>query len=96
MEGAKTVKNKILSLFISVITLFTVTACNTSTTQDNGKLQIVTTLFPQYDFVRAVAGDNADITLLLTPGSESHSFEPTAADIAKIQQADLFIFNGGE
>lgn len=96
MEGAKTVKNKILSLIISIATIFTLTACSTNAAQDNGKLQVVTTLFPQYDLVRAVTGENADITLLLTPGAESHSYEPTAADIAKIQQADLFIYNGGE
>ncbi|MBQ3566904.1 MAG: zinc ABC transporter substrate-binding protein [Oscillospiraceae bacterium] len=96
MEGAKTVKSKILSLIISIATIFTLTACNTNTTQDDGKLQIVTTLFPQYDFVRAITGENSDITLLLTPGAESHSYEPSATDISKIQQADLFIYNGGE
>ncbi|MGN0613874.1 MAG: metal ABC transporter substrate-binding protein, partial [Porcipelethomonas sp.] len=86
-------KNKILSLIISVVTVFTLTACGT---ESHDKLRIVTTIFPQYDFAKQIAGDNAEVTLLLSPGAESHSYEPTAADIAKIQQADLFIYNGGE
>lgn len=61
-----------------------------------GKPQIITTVFPAYDFARAVFGDTADITLLLTPGSESHSYDPSARDIVKIDNCDLFIYNGGE
>ncbi len=98
MEGVKTVKNKFLSIIISITTLFTLTACqvNNSTNNDNDKIQIVTTIFPQYDFAKNISGDNAEVTLLLSPGAESHSFEPTAADIATIQQADLFIYTGGQ
>ena len=44
---------------------------------ENGRMHIVTTVFPAYDFVRAVVGDLADVTLLLPPGTESHSYEPT-------------------
>ena len=95
MGGARTVKNKILSLLIAIITLFTITAC-TVPENDNDKIKIVTTLFPQYDFARNIAGDNAEVTLLLSPGAESHSFEPTASDIAQIQQADLFMYVGGQ
>ena len=62
----------------------------------DGKLQIVTTLFPYYDFARAVAGDRADVTLLLAPGREAHSFEPTPLDAVRIAHADVFIYNGGE
>lgn len=58
------------------------------------KIQIVATLFPQYDFARQIAGDRADVTLLLTPGIESHSYEPTPADIIKISESDLFIYTG--
>ena len=62
----------------------------------DGKLQIVVTSFPQYDFARAVAGDNPDIQMLIKPGVETHSYEPTPDDIRKIQNSDLFIYNGGE
>lgn len=61
-----------------------------------GGLDIVTTAFPEYDFARAVVGDGSDITMLIRPGSESHSYEPTPMDIIKIQSCDVFICAGGE
>ncbi len=61
---------------------------------DDGRLSVVTTLFPQYDFARQIAGEYADVTLLLPPGTESHTFEPTPTDIARIQEADLFVYTG--
>ncbi len=60
------------------------------------KLKIVATNFPPFDFARQIAGDLADVSMLLSPGQESHTFEPTPQDIIKIQQADLFIMGGGE
>ncbi len=63
---------------------------------DTDKISIVTTIFPAYDFARAVAGDSANVTMLLPPGAESHSFEPTPQDIIKIKNADIFIYNGGD
>lgn len=63
---------------------------------DNGKLNIVTTTFSTYDFTRQIVGDNAKITYLLGPGTDAHSYEPSAADLAKIQDADVFIYIGGE
>ena len=60
------------------------------------QLKIVSTIFPGYDFARAIAGDNADITMLIYPGSEIHSFEPSPQDIINIQDSDVFIYVGGE
>jgi zinc transport system substrate-binding protein len=62
----------------------------------DGQLSVVTTIFPPYDFVRQIAGDKAEVAMLLPPASESHSFEPTPQDIIKIQNCDLFIHVGGE
>ena len=59
-------------------------------------LKVVTTIFPPYDFIRQIAGDNVEVTMLLKPGSESHTFEPTPQDIITIQSCDLFIYVGGE
>ena len=64
--------------------------------EENSRLQVVTTIFPQYDFARHIAGDRADVTMLLKPGEEVHSYEPTPQDIKKIQNCDLFIYVGGE
>ena len=63
---------------------------------DETKLQIVCTSFPAYDFAREIAGDMAELTLLIKPGSEVHSYEPTPKDMIRIQESDLFICNGGE
>ena len=62
----------------------------------DGKISVVTTIFPPYDFVREIAGDEADIKMLLKPGEETHSYEPTPQDIIAIQNSDVFIYTGGE
>lgn len=64
--------------------------------EDTGKLNVVTTLFPYYDFVRQIAGDNVDLTMVIPAGMDSHSFEPTPADMLTIQNADVLVSNGGE
>lgn len=63
---------------------------------DGEKLQIVTSNFPLYDFVRQIGGEEVEVRLLLPPGTESHSFEPTPQDMIAIQKADLFCYIGGE
>ena len=63
---------------------------------DNGYINIVTTNFPSYDFARAVAGENANIKMLVQPGSNIHDYEPTPQDIVEITNSDLFICTGGE
>ena len=64
--------------------------------KDESKVQIVCTSFPAYDFAREIAGDRAQIRLLIKPGAEMHSYEPAPKDIIAIQDSDLFICNGGE
>ncbi len=64
--------------------------------EDSDKLSVITTIYPAYDFARQVFGDNAEVTLLLKPGTESHTYDPSAKDIVKINDCDLFIYNGGE
>ena len=68
-------------------------------TNKTDKLSIVTTIFPEYDWVRAVLGDkadNAEVTMLLDNGVDLHSYQPTADDIVKISDCDLFLYVGGE
>ena len=65
-------------------------------TTEDGRLKVVTTLFPYYDFVRQVAGDRVNLALVVPAGMDSHSFEPTPADMITIQEADVLICNGGE
>ena len=61
-----------------------------------GMCSIVCTSFPCYDAARAVAGDRAEIQLLIKPGAEVHSFEPTPSDILSMADCDLFVYVGGE
>lgn len=63
---------------------------------DDGKIKVVTTIFPPYDFVREIAGDKVDLKMLLKPGEETHSYEPTPQDIIAIENSDVFIYTGGE
>jgi zinc transport system substrate-binding protein len=88
-------KVSILLAVIVSVSLFT--ACGAKPTiADSNKISVVSTIFAPYDFAREIAGDNAEITMLLPPGSESHSYEPTPQDIIKIQECDVFIYVGGD
>ncbi len=89
---------RILCLICAVSLMLTVTACSAEKTEHNGseKISVVTTAFPEYDFCRQVAGETAEITMLLLPGEEVHSFDPTPRDILAIKNADVFVYGGGE
>lgn len=58
-------------------------------------LSVVTTIFPQFDFIRQIAGDRVELTMLISPGAESHSFEPSPRDMVTINNADLLVYIGG-
>ena len=83
---------------ILVLTLSVLSSCAPKdATQSKGGISIVSTVFPSYDFARQItAGTDADVTLLLQPGEEVHSFDPTSQDIIRVQNADLFLYVGGE
>ncbi len=94
---------KAISLVIAVLLIAgCLSACSSGGRQpaaESGRLQLVTTIFPEYDWVMNILGDNpakADVTMLLDTGVDFHSFQPTAADILKISTCDLFIYVGGE
>ena len=91
---------KVILLLITLTVLSGVTACrqnkNTVKRNQDGKINVTTTIFPSYDFVRYIAKDRVYLNMLLPPGSESHSFEPSPKDIITIQNSDVFIYGGGE
>ncbi len=77
--------------------IFLGTGCTKRTADvDDDRLKVVSTIFASYDFARQIAGENAQISMLLKPGTESHSYEPTPRDIISIQECDVFIYVGGE
>lgn len=83
----------LLILIIGILILMTYSNDNKNS---NEKLNIAVTNFATYDFVRQIAGDNVNLTFLLGPGIDSHSYEPTTKDLITIQEADMFIYIGGE
>jgi zinc transport system substrate-binding protein len=80
--------------------LYGVSGCkqdkNAAPRNTDENINLTATIFPPYDFVRQIAGDRANLTMLLPPGAESHSFEPSPRDIITIRNADIFIYVGGE
>ncbi len=66
----------------------------TTETQAAGKLKVEASFYPMYEFARGVGGDLVDVELLVPSGTEPHDWEPTPQDIAKIEDADLLVYNG--
>ena len=91
-------KKQFAITLVLIITICLFSGCAAGTdppdNQDSGKITVIATLFPQYDFTRQIAGDRAEIIMLLPPGTESHVYEPTPADIIKIEKSDVFIYTG--
>lgn len=88
---------RLTALLLAAVMAFSLCACAApDEAGDSGKLKIVATIFPQYDFARQIAGDLADVTMLLSPGEETHTYDPSPADIITIGSADIFIYGGGE
>lgn len=85
----------LISIIISIVIL-TLCSGNTNKKTDTGKIKIVVTNFAAYDFVGQIAGEKVELTMIVSPGVESHSYDPTAHDISLIQSSDLFIYIGGE
>ena len=86
---------KITAAFISLALLMGLGACSGEKPQTDG-LNVITTNFPPFDFVRQISGGDVTPTMLLSGGQDSHSYEPTAREMVKISEADLFICTGGE
>lgn len=92
---------RFISLVLSVLLIISVFAgCSAKeqTQEEEGKLSVVTTIFPIYDWVKNIVGDDVhiDLTLLMENGADLHNYQPTADDIIKISTCDVFIYVGGE
>ena len=88
-------------IIVACIALLFLAGCATAVPGDDTpgtpdeRLQVVATVFPQYDFIRQIAGDRVALTMLISPGAEPHSFDPAPMDIIALGNADLFVYVGG-
>lgn len=87
---------KIIAAVIMLAAAVGLGGCADRVESDDGKLKIVTTIFPQYDFARQIGGDRVELSMLVTPGGESHAYEPSPQDITAVKNCDIFICAGGE
>lgn len=87
---------KIVSIFLIITIIFTMAGCGDLGLKNKSGLSVVSTIFASYDFAKQIAGENAEVTMLLKPGAEFHSYEPTPKDIITINECDVFIYVGGE
>lgn len=86
---------KILSIILLIFIIFSNSACGL-TEKENSKLKITTTIFPYYSFAKEICGEKAEIKMLIKPGAETHTYDPTTQEILEIQNSDIFIYTGGE
>ena len=87
----------VISFLILIIVMISLILAFKPTTikKDESKIQIVATLFPQYDFAKQIVGDKAEVTLLVGAGVETHNFEPTAQDmVTMLDSTDIFLYTG--
>lgn len=88
---------KFISILLAIAILFSLTAC-ADIKPDSNKISIISSIFPSYDFAKKITDgiDGVEVSMLITPGTEPHSYEPGVRDMAKIKECDLFIYLGGE
>lgn len=95
----KKMKSIMAVIAMMVVVVNTLTGCGKTAPiaeEHDDRIKVVTSVFPYYDLVRAVAGEYVDLTLVIPAGMDTHSFEPTLTDLIKIEEADLLVYNGGE
>lgn len=85
---------RIFSLLAAFVLIITLVSCGKGQARDSETPNIIATLFPQYDFARAIVGDKANIKMLLSPGTDSHDYDPTPSAVLEISKCDLFIYTG--
>ena len=89
-------RKRLFALLLALTLAASLYGCADRQRAEDGRLQVVCSVFPYYDFARQIGGDDVDVTLLVAAGKETHSFEPTPLDVITLSQADVFLYNGGE
>ena len=89
---------RLCAVFFVLCALFCCFGCGGRKSEDNGKIRVLCTMFPQYDWLREIVGESekVELSLIIQNGTDPHSYEPTAADILAISKADMIVYLGGE
>jgi len=87
-------KKFISILAAAAVILCAFSGCSDKNSNNGGKFKVICTLFPQYDFVRVIAGDKVDLNLMTDPGINPHDYEPMSEELTQAKKADLFIYTG--
>ncbi|MDQ0878415.1 zinc transport system substrate-binding protein [Paenibacillus sp. V4I3] len=82
------------SLAFTVLSAALLSGCASNTASSDGKLNVVTSFYPMYEFTKQVAGDHANVIALIPPGAEPHDWEPSAKDMKQLKNANVFVYNG--
>ena len=91
-------KKKMLVCILLLICICSLAGCKKGSQKDNeksGKLSVVTTIFPYYDFVKNIAGDKVELSMIVPAGQDLHSFKPDSTDMSNVLKADVLIYNSG-
>lgn len=91
-------KKRLLVCTLLLICICSFAGCKKGSQKDNeksGKLSVVTTIFPYYDFVKNIAGDKVELSMIVPAGQDLHSFKPDSTDMSNVLKADVLIYNGG-
>ena len=86
----------VITATLTVAVILLSAGCGTPPVKKGGKLNILCTVFPLYDWARNIAGNTAEVSLLNENGADMHSYQPTAADIVRLHSCDVLIYTGGE
>ena len=88
---------RLIAFVLSVVLIFSLVSCS-APQKKNSEISIISSIFPSYDFARQITKgvDSVSISMLIIPGTEPHSYEPSVRDMAQIKESDLFIYLGGE
>lgn len=86
---------RLIGILAMLVLAGMLTACGASGKAEDSKekLSVMTTFYPMYDFTKAIVGDEGEVELLIPAGTDSHDYEPSAKDMAKIQDTDIFVYN---
>ncbi|PAE14698.1 Mn2+/Zn2+ ABC transporter substrate-binding protein, partial [Virgibacillus sp. 7505] len=90
--------NRFATILFSSLVCSTLIGCNQNEDENTAseKLSVVTSFYPMYEFAQQVAGDRADVSLMVSAGEDAHHYEPSAQDVAAVNEAEVFVYSSEE